>query len=321
MNNKDESTIAAIEQQLHIPGKYGPWWTARRLLQECWKHKPSVLRNTTFDLRDLPFMGAARDILWRRPLGPHMVGRWVHHYDKNSQYLSACRGVRMGIGDPIHMNNRLIVSGLPGIYHIADFTMMGAFGPVFYPPIIEPDQQWITDDVLRFALEQGYILEVDEAWVFPDYTKVLNRWAGDIWRARLYFKHRNPAAYAEMKAIATVGVGSFATSEEKHPGLDLIHPNWWADVVGKARVNMLANLLKFGSPVLIRTDSLWYVSRDPNYRTAVPGILDRMTECGGYKYESSFQLTEELYNQAQGLGHAELAKLFHDVEELEDTGS
>jgi hypothetical protein len=313
MNTKTPETIAALEQQLGIPCQYSAWWIGRRLLQEVWKGRPKVIRDTTFDLRDLPFMEAARDIAWRRALEPQMIGRTVHHYDKNSQYLSACRSVNCGIGDPVHVaggdDGTAIKPGLPGIYRIAVYQR----GEDLYTaPIIEPGQEWVTSDVLIYAQQRGYQVYIYEAWVFPDYTKILDKWAEKIWNARAALKGVNDEAYREMKNIAIVGVGSFATSKEKKktPGWDLIHPNFWADVVGKARVNMLCNITKYGAPVLVETDGLYYVSRDENYRTAVPGILDRMGLSGGYKHEGSFVLTEEIYGQARTLGVGELAALF-----------
>lgn len=316
MNTKDESTIQALQEQLGIPCQYGPWWTARRLLQEVWKKKPQVIRDASTDLRDLPFTDASRDIAWMRDLEPSMIGWTVHHFDKNSQYLSACRGVKNGIGDPVHVadgdDGTHIVPGLPGIYRVThNRRTMTTFDGCLYPEIIEPGQEWVTNDVLLFAREYAYDLTIHEAWVFEDYTKILDKWAEKLWNGRKALKGKNDKAYREMKIIAVVGNGGWATNKQKHEGTDLIHPNWWADVVGKARVNILANLLKFGAPpVLIEVDGLYFVRSDDNPRTAVPGILDRMNECGGYKHCSSFTLTQEIYEQACGLGVGSLASLF-----------
>lgn len=316
------NTAAVIEQQLGIPGQYGAWWTGRRLLQECWKHKSSVLRDATFDLRELPFVDAARAILWRRDLEPYMVGWYVHLFDKNSQHLSACRGVNNGIGDPVHLahgdDDTFIRPGLPGIYRV---TINSIHDWCLMPPIIEDGQEWVTNDVLVFAIDRLYDLTIHEAWVFTDYTKILDKWAEKLWNALQATKDVDRDAYDKIKAISHVGPGSFATRKETHPGIDLIHPNWWADVVGKARVNLHCNLEKFGVPVCVRTDGLYYITRDPNIRTAVPGILDRMGQSGGYKIPTgwtSFQLTPEIYNQAIGLDHGALSSLFKKYGGMKD---
>lgn len=307
--------MQAIQDKLGVPYEYGAWSTARHLLRDCWKHKPSVVRDASFDLRDLPFSGAARDIAWRRELEQYMIGYTVHHFDKNSQYLAADRGVKTGVGDPTHIadgdDDTHIVPGLPGIYKV-DWWANDSFTREF-PPIIEPGQEWVTNDVLVFALEHGYDVFIEEAWVWHDYTKILDPWAKRLWDARVALKGVNDDAYDKIKEIAVVGNGAWATSKIKHPGIDLIHPNWWADTVGKSRVNLLANLLKYGAPVCIETDGLYYITRDSNWRTAVPGILDRMNELGGYKHEGSFTLTPELYQKAQGRSVGKLAELFKEA--------
>lgn len=314
----------AIEKDLGIPGlftrglydKYGAWWAGRKLLQVVWEKKPQVIRDTSFDLRsdDTPFHRASLNVLWRRPLEPYMIGWWVHLLDKNSQYLSACRGVKTGVGDPVHVahgdDDTFIRPGLPGIYRV---TWQRYELNEIFPPVIEPTQEWITNDVLEYALSRGYDILIHEAWVFPDYIKVFDKWAERLWNALQATKDTDRETYGKLKAISHVGPGSFATGKQRHAGIDLIHPNWWADIVSKARVNLLCNLETYGAPVCIRTDGLYYITRDPNIRTAVPGILDRVGQSGGYKIPdgwTSFQLTQELYDQVQGLDDGELSALF-----------
>ncbi len=288
-----------IERELGIPVQKSPVYTAKTLLRDIYKDKPHIIRDTTEDLRDLPFMQSAYDLMFRRELEPEMVGKTVHHFDKNSTYLSAARGTNTGIGDPIHVfdgdDNTHIVPGLPGIYRVAI-----EHRPDEIVPIIDTDQEWVTSDVLIYARSKGYELTIIEAYVFENYAKILDKWAEKIWNARQALK--GTEAYDDMKVIAIVGLGSFATSKEKYPGINLIHPNWWGDTKGKARVNMLANIEKYaretGYPVCIEVDGLYYISNDPNYRTAVPGILDRIGQCGGYKHSGSCILTQEMYEES-----------------------
>lgn len=318
---RDPRIAALIEQQLGIPGKYGAWWTARRLLQSAWKQRPYTIRDCTFDLRDLPFTQATGDLLWRRPLSPGMIGRWVQYLDKNSQYLSACRSVKTGKGDPLHLKagDIELLSGMPGIFRVTWNPAHSRFDGKLYPLIIDKGDEWINLDVLHFAVSEGYDLQVHEAWVFPAHGRVLEKWAERLWEARVTLKKMGEdEAAAIINDIAHVGPGAFATNKQTHPGLDLIHPNWWADVVGKARVNILANLNSYGPPVCIRTDGLYFVTRGPDPHNIVSvkdqkSILERESESGGYKIPKGFTpfvLTQEMYDQAEGLDHAGLASLF-----------
>jgi len=311
IQTKSPEAIALLEEKLHINCNYGPWWTARKLLVDCWKKNPKVIRDTACDLRDLPFSEAGRDIQWRRPVTRDMIGKYVHHVDKNSQYLAADRSVYTGIGDPTYISGN-VTPGRPGIYHLASVSIADScmFDGEYFPRIIEEGQEWITNDVLLFARKQGYAFEVTEAYVFEDYKRVLETWALRIWNARSALKGANDEAYQFMKLVAIVGNGGWAASREKVESFEMIHPNWWADTVGQARVALLANLAKYGSPVLVETDGLYYVSSYAYPETALPGILDRSTQLGGYKHCSSFHLTEELYNSSQNMGVGELARAF-----------
>lgn len=325
-STKTPETIRLLEQQLDVPCKYGNWWIARELLVRQWLGKPEVIRDTTTDLRDLPFMRAAYDLDHRRVLEPYMIGWTVHHFDKHWAYGAACRSVKLGIGDPVHLidqgDGTEITAGLPGIYRVSWglWNDESTFNGVKFPHIIDPRQEWITNDLLEYARSHGIGIKIHEAYLFENYTRILDKWAEKIWNARQYFhdqqgppslKEANDAAYWEMKDIALKGVGSFATSKDKHAGIDLIHPNWWADVVNKARVNVLANIEKCGmAPLLIEVDGLYFVTRDTNWRTAVPGLNLTPGKLGAYKHEGSCTLTEELYAQANALSAGKLAELF-----------
>src|SRR6266567_302298 len=213
----NSSMIDTIEQQLGIPGlftkglhaKYGSWWAARKLLQVVWQKKPQVIRDASFDLRDKPFYGAAESITWRRDLEPYMIGWTVHHFDKNSQWLSANRGMYTGIGDPVHVadgdDGTFIEPKLPGIYRVMVKTGFSEFDGKIYPHIIEPEQEWVTKDVLLFARKNGYDVHIQEAWVFPSYTRVLDEWARRLWDALTVLKGKDLLTYGKVKAIAHVG--------------------------------------------------------------------------------------------------------------------
>jgi hypothetical protein len=320
-------TIDYLEEHLGVAIQWGNGHVGREILKAQWVKRPQVLRDATVDMRDLPFLEAARDLMYRRELTVGLIGQTIHHFDKNSTYLSADRSVKTGIGDPVHLTGEGITPGLPGVYRVTvEPYVLDAFDGVTLPVginIIEPGQEWITNDLLIYALQKGHTITIREAWVFEDYAKILDEMAWTIWTARknlnqpgAHFPNERARqnAYNTCKGVALVAVGGFAMNKQVHPGLSMIHPNWWADTVGKARVNMLANIEKFslgaGLPVCVEVDGLYYISRDPNYRTAVPGILDRQGELGGYKYVGSCRLTRELYDQAQGVTTSELAALF-----------
>ncbi len=322
-------TVQYLESKIGVPVEWSPGHMGGDLLNQAWEHLPLVLQDCSFDLRDLPFVDAARGINFRRALTSDMIGQHVHHDDKNSEFLSACRSVKCGIGDPVHLEGGEITPGLPGIYRVDLWKCDDTFDGVLLPRIIEVDQEWVTNDVLEFAIQQGCELTIREAWVFEDYKKILNAPAWSIWSARKEFKdeifYDNQAArqnaYNTCKEIALIFVGNFAMNKQLHPGIDRIHPNWWADVVGRARVALLANIKRFaavaGAPICVERDGLFFVSRDPNWRTAVPGILDRQGELGGFKHEGSCQLTQNMFQAAKDMSAGQLAAMLKAFEGME----
>lgn len=323
----DETVNQAVTQELGFTPKYGYVGAAKRLLSQVWheKQKPSIVANTADDLRDV-YSSEVRnhmplDITWRRILSPGMIGHWIHCYDKNSQHLSAEQSVYTGYGDPTHVSGTCEPK-LPGLYRVSWDVNGSRFDGKRYPTILDEGDTHCTRDVLKFAIEQGYNVQVLEAWVFPTHTRVFEEYAKRLWNARQTLKFTNAAAAQEVNQIAQVTgvwVSSQATKNSRSGKPDMLHPNWWADIVGCARVRLLANMLAYGPPVLIRTDALYYVSSRYDINEAIvhakngESITARNKECGGFKVPTnwvSFKLTRELYDEAEGKSDGELADMF-----------
>lgn len=259
-------------------------------------------RESEIDLNELPFNKAARDIVWKTTdLSDMRPGMYLHQDDKRSAYLSACPGVYVGAGTPVHVDGECDIS-LPGIYRITSVERDASiFDDTVLPAIITTE--WITDDVLNYAIAQGYTGTVIEGWQWTEKHKTLESYATKLWSSRKVFredtarfKHQQARENAEntMKEIALISTGKFAFKKASR----FVRPDWWAKIVGKTRVNILRNLFtlyqKGFTPVLIYSDSLYFVSDNPNPRTAIPGILDREHELGGYKPVGTWLVTPEL---------------------------
>ena len=308
--------IDYLEKQLGVIVEWSPKHIARELLTTLWAKKPEVVADAPRDLRDLPFGQAAYQLSFQRAITPDMIGKHVHHLDKNSDHFSAAGYVDTGYGDPIHLEGGIITAGLPGIYRVT-WSLCNTgnfFDGIMLPTIIDPRQQWITNDVLKFAARHGYEMKIKEAWIFSKYARVLGEprktggLAKMIWNAR---QALNPSlatlsnetaqynAYDTCKGMATTLVGAFNTNKATHLDIRWIHPNWWADIVGQARVAELANLEKYcaaNPPIIIEADALYIISADPDPATAIPGILDRSDKLGGYKHCGTCELTQAMYD-------------------------
>jgi hypothetical protein len=61
------------------------------------------------------------------------------------------------------------------------------------------------------------------------------------------------------------------------------------------------------------------LSEDSNPQTAVPGILDREGELGGFKHEYTVQVNDVIEEAFNELKPAKLLEFLHDVSEMEGT--
>src|ERR1700692_2453943 len=91
------ATVQYLEEAIGVTAQWSPGNMAFSLLKNIHstgKHQ-EWMKPCPTDLAEIPFGKAARDLLWIRPGGipPELAGWYLHHYDKNSSYLSACQGV------------------------------------------------------------------------------------------------------------------------------------------------------------------------------------------------------------------------------------
>lgn len=316
------SAVQYLEEVLGQPVQWSPHHMGYKILKKMYsddKHQFWV-RESNIDLRELPFSRAAQDIIWKRHLWSSDKGLYIHHIDKNSAYLSACQGVKVGCGSPLHVEGTPAVCDLPGIYRITVTGDNGPYDGCVLPELIPTGQKWITSDVLQFAIKEGYTFEVHEAYQFKEGHTLLRPWASALWNARISLKdvQRFPYApgrenaQATMKTIALVGVGQFGASRYAH---QFLRPNWWADVVAKTRVNMFYNLKKLSDigvkPFLVYCDGLWIVSKESDPNKAIPFLSEKEGQLGGYKHVYTLPATHEMIELSMRLKANMLVSALH----------
>lgn len=300
------ATIAYLEEVLCVPVEWSPGHIGTELVRLLNRNEKRAgwVAETNLDLNALPgnpFKHNAGDLKWKSDLlANFMVGMYLHQYDKRSGYLSACPGVYVGAGEPMHVLGDCDTT-LPGIYRVSLDKRESMFDDIFLPPIAT--SEWVTHDILNFAKAQGYGVMVHEAHQWTEKHRTLESYAKKLWESRRVFRdgadrfpHQLGRFNAEntMKAIALVAVGKFGSEKTSH----FLRPDWWAIVVDKMRENVLRNIAKYAAlgytPALIYSDAVYYISEDSNPRTAIPGIMDRENELGGYKCEATWKVTPEL---------------------------
>src|SRR5260221_164987 len=214
------ASITYLEEVLGVPVEWSPGHMGTELVIHLnrTERRQAWVRECTIDLGELPFKRAARDVVWKagdvRFLKP---GLYIHQVDKRSAYLSSCPGVYVGAGDPVHTIGPCDIS-LVGVYRVTLKSMHVLFDGAELPPII--NTEWVTGDVLKYALDNGYEVEVHEAWQWNEKHKALESYAAKLWKSRRAFRedlvrfpHQIGRENAEstMKQVALVSTGKFAS--------------------------------------------------------------------------------------------------------------
>lgn len=310
------AAIDYLERELKITVQWSPGHISHQLLKltNSSTGRSKWLRESSVDLFKLPFKESARPLKRRKPLTIDMVGKWLHCYDKNSAYLACAQGLNAGCGDPVHLDETPVEGvniKLPGIYRVQ--LLSGGSWDFSRLPAIT-DREWVTSDILQYMVSEGYQVHILESWQFEEHHQLFREWGKALWdtRARLNPENREcdadfpyapgrANAYKAVKKIATLGPGRFAMEEVSH---DFMRPNWWWDFVGRGRVNGLRNLKGFlaASPDIevqfVDNDAMTFLCPEGDYRKAVPGILDREGQLGGYKHVWSLELTPEIIRES-----------------------
>ena len=325
------AAVYYLEQVLDVPCEWSPGHMATDVVRQL-NHsarRASWVKEATANLFELPFNDAAQDIIWKSALLESDLGLYLHQFDKRSSYLSACGDLYVGEGDPVHLtpgsNVPPIDTSLPGIYRVFVDGNRGVFDNAALPAIATTG--WITADLLAFAKRQGYTVNVSEAWQWTEKHKTLATYADTIWNGRKAFKDEKrfphttgrENAEATMKEVALIGTGKFAS--EKSGAFR--QPYWWAAVVSKARIIMLANMHKAyaagHTPVLAYSDSVYYLSTDPNPESAVPEIYtcgSAKTGLGQFRCEGTWEVDQALVdvfkkNESAIVGYLNRREVYH----------
>jgi hypothetical protein len=286
------------------------------------------LRRSTVNLK-AELTGAARDLKWLNPRIHPVIGQHIICYDVNSAYLSAFNGGALGVGDPTHRTEN-IDERLPGIYHASINIAASLFDGNQLPQIFGKSE-WLTHDLLAFAREAGYEIEVDECWQWDEHHRVVGTAASALWNAREVLhaergdNQRFPNklcrqnAYESIKRIALPLPGRF-----NNVHTPVFRPDWWQCGVGRARATQLRRLMKLYQqshiPAWIYGDSLYFLSSDSNPQTAVPGMLDRSTKLGGYKCNGVIEVTDEVLEVWKTNSFAKLTTMFSRIAKVPMTG-
>lgn len=257
---------------------------------------------------DAPFRQAASELHFCKQFSLEMAGKIGHIIDKNSAHPNATQSALMGLGEPVHLTGPDIMVKRCGIYRVTKHAVNDSlFDGQRLPKIIQDQDEWVTLDVAKFAHKEGYSLEIAEAHVFEHSAVVFQNWTTGLWASRQSLRKAPESfVYEPAREIALDCVKSIMNQT-----VSSLRADWWANMVGMARVQRLANLKKlyeagyeiyfgYADDILI-FDEYPDLSHVPGLWKNTTNILDKKDELGGYKEKFSFIITPEIVHDINAI--------------------
>lgn len=264
-----------------------PYGTAAALFDALWKEHPRKLKapdlsvSTRFPDR-LAAETVERPYTWVRPRedepsSPHL--RFLQAYDINGQFLSACSGLVLPIGDPRELNAPMMTfSNAPG-YHLID-RVDSAYR---YPAVLEPG--WHTTPIVAVARQVGGNPVISRSLIWDKSCKALDPWYKTMRDARTRLL-AEPEALGLLKDCYTKFIGALRGKDARARNPKMYQPAWYDHIVSQANARqfLLINYFsKMGVPVLaVHLDTVIIESSNDVPQLAPPGMT-LSTQLGKYK--------------------------------------
>ncbi|MGH4001409.1 MAG: hypothetical protein ACRDTJ_28565, partial [Pseudonocardiaceae bacterium] len=164
-------------------------------------------------VENLPFPATVStleaEVNWsRKPTAEEAGCEFIHAYDRGGSYAAGIAGLELPVGEPVHHEEGGEIRfdrKLPGYWRVpvpaaGDWRMPHPLNPRGRMP---EQPVWLTTPGLEFAIEQGYDVEILEAYVWPDHARVLDPWYDRIREARTSLDTADPdaqTARSQLKA-------------------------------------------------------------------------------------------------------------------------
>lgn len=263
-----------------------------------------------------------RDLDWSRvPSEQERQLTYLHAYDRGGSYMAGAASLELSIGEPVHHpSGRPFDKRLPG-YWLIDVPESGDWrmpNPLAPGGTKAPDHSiWVTTPTLEFAQDQGYDSTIHEAYTWPEHGRVLQPFYEQIKTGRTALLQRldrlahptdeaglidlTTTEYAldALKAVYTRMIGMMGSAPWMQ-GKQGYAPERRHHIIAKSRANILRTVEKNGTdsgiwPIAIGTDTICYLSDNPDPIAAWPGSPDKLGRgFGQYKHEGSALLSKHL---------------------------
>jgi hypothetical protein len=245
----------------------------------------------------------------RQPTKEELKKKFVLLFDARASYLSVCSSLQVGRGRVEYRENPEFDPNLPGLWlaRAPQWEHWGCFDP-FGPRKDDGSPRWYQTPTLAYAAKDLKAdIEVVEAWVWPDHYRMLESWYRQLATARKTLAPgTDELVAATLKDTYTNSIGLFNSDhlrgkpEFSTEDSDTFLPNVQQAALAAQQANLVRTITRVGEahsmwPIAVKTDMLAYVTDDPDFFTAVPG-LKMEKDLGNFKPEGA-ALAEDVFAQ------------------------
>lgn len=287
------STVEAIEMQLGVSVAGSPATTGWTYLK---KLHPEWIEASNFNWGEHHFNSrAVKELIWQRLRTPRERSyRYLHKFDKSSAYSAAAGQTMIGKGLPSLITGkeaRIMARKHVGVWQVR----IEGEETLLLPPAWEGGkEQWVMGPIVDLSQAAGMCVGVREGWMFPEQHGLLQQWARNLWMLR---SHAAPGGRLQMayKDIPnkTIGLTAYHGFED---GDEARHPHIRLQIIARHREIMWHNIYKIwkmtggSSPLFTYMDAVYYLSDNADGRAALPQIVAREGQLGGFKYEGKIDV-------------------------------
>lgn len=243
---------------------------------------PGGLRLAASDAPDVKVSstGPAGMRHWARPLGPAEAGHvWVHAFDVNAMFLAAASSLALPVGQAHHLDRPAPTPKVPGWWRL------------------EGIDEWIPSPTLELLLQRdvdGRLVDVAEAWTWPEHHRWLEPWYRALRIARGRLEPGTVAAGA-LKQVYSAGVARLGSLKRASGATDpLYQPYWGAAVRAEANARLERKLHRVRdhhgrAPFALDVDCTYWTADDPDPVSFAASVgLDLDDQLGHFKHAGTW---------------------------------
>jgi hypothetical protein len=278
---------------------------------------------------------------WQKPLSEFTDAQrsaaWIQEYDKTAAWLGAFSNVRLGIGEPTHLDGGSIAYNklFAGYWRVAEIPGVVALPGL--PPLVfveaEGGGYWVSTPSIDLLLElwPDWVPQIIEAWVWETSKRALEGFYKKVKDSRVYIvaaieagrpggkwaKQLNGAMYQSFRGYLgrTAGPQTDHATGQAYAGDIYWRPDWAFMLLSHATANMYRNLRDYArdeqiTPLYVNVDAAGFASNHQDPELAKPAGMLLGSQGGQWTAENTAPLAEFLpvFEDDTKSVHAEVEK-------------